>query len=78
MGIVGLVIAFAPAIGPTLGGWIVDQFAWRYLFYLVFPISLLTIIISYFSLKNVTEVTNPHSKLRINDRLLLSFTRFTY
>ncbi|MGV2549430.1 MFS transporter, partial [Bacillus licheniformis] len=29
MGMVGLVIAFAPAIGPTLSGWIVDSFTWR-------------------------------------------------
>lgn len=59
MGVVGLVIAFAPAIGPTLGGWIVDHYTWRFLFYLVFPISILTIIFTYFILKNVMEVTNP-------------------
>ena len=59
MGMAGLVIAFAPAIGPTLGGWIVDHYTWRYLFYLVLPISLLTIIFTYFSLKNVMEVTHP-------------------
>jgi len=29
MGMFGLVIAFAPAIGPTLSGWLVDQFPWR-------------------------------------------------
>lgn len=32
MGVFGLVIAFAPAIGPTLSGWIVDQYPWRVLF----------------------------------------------
>ncbi len=59
MGMAGLVIAFGPAIGPTLGGWIVDHYTWRFLFYLVLPISLLTIIFTYFSLKNVMEVTHP-------------------
>ncbi len=59
MGMVGLVIAFGPAIGPTLGGWISDQYTWRYLFYLVFPISIITIIFTFFSLKNVMKVTNP-------------------
>lgn len=59
MGMAGLVIAFGPAIGPTLGGWIVDHYIWRFLFYLVFPISLLTIIFTFFSLKNVMEVTYP-------------------
>lgn len=61
MGMVGLVISFAPAIGPTLGGWLVDHYTWRSLFYLVFPISILTVIISYFSLKNVMEVSNPRA-----------------
>jgi EmrB/QacA subfamily drug resistance transporter len=59
MGLTGLVIAFAPAIGPTLGGWIVDHYTWRYLFYLVFPISLITIIFTFFSLKNVMKLTHP-------------------
>src|SRR5690625_2049345 len=38
MGMFGMVIAFAPAIGPTLSGWLVDQFPWRSLFYIVLPI----------------------------------------
>lgn len=59
MGMFGLVIAFAPAIGPSLSGWLVDQFPWRSVFYVVFPIAILVIIAAYFSLKNVTEQTNP-------------------
>jgi len=59
MGMVGLVIAFAPAIGPTLSGWIVDSYSWRYLFYLIFPIAIIDIIFAYFALKNVTERKNP-------------------
>lgn len=34
MGMFGLVISFAPAIGPTLSGWLVEQFPWRSLFLL--------------------------------------------
>ena len=33
MGIVGIVLAFAPAIGPTLSGCIINIYPWRYLFY---------------------------------------------
>ncbi|MGL4454024.1 MAG: MDR family MFS transporter [Sarcina sp.] len=54
MGVVGLIIAFAPAIGPTLSGWIVSHFPWRYLFYVTLPIALLDIILAIFILKNVT------------------------
>ncbi|PRO67319.1 MDR family MFS transporter [Alkalicoccus urumqiensis] len=59
MGLVGLVIAFAPAIGPTLSGWVVDQYPWRALFYIVLPIALLDLVIAYFVLKNVTKQTFP-------------------
>ncbi|MDM5327061.1 MDR family MFS transporter [Neobacillus sp. CF12] len=59
MGTIGIVITFAPAIGPTLSGIIVEQFSWRILFYGVLPIALLVMIIAYFKLKNVTETTNP-------------------
>lgn len=59
MGMFGMVIAFAPAIGPTLSGWLVEQFPWRSLFYVVLPIALIDIIIAYLVLKNVTKQTFP-------------------
>jgi len=59
MGMVGLVMAFAPAIGPTLSGWVVENFSWRALFYMIFPIAVLIIIFASFMLENVTKVTHP-------------------
>lgn len=59
MGMFGLVIAFAPAIGPTMSGWLIEQFPWRSLFYVVLPIVLLDIAVAYVILKNVTKQTNP-------------------
>ncbi len=59
MGVFGLVIAFAPAIGPSLSGYLVDHYPWRSVFYVVFPIALVIIIAAYFFLKNVTKQTNP-------------------
>lgn len=59
MGMVGLVMAFAPAIGPTLSGWVVGNFSWRALFYMIFPIAVLIIIFASFMLENVTKVTHP-------------------
>jgi DHA2 family multidrug resistance protein len=38
----GLAVVCAPAIGPTLGGYITDNFDWRWIFYLNVPICLLT------------------------------------
>src|SRR5690625_2465675 len=59
MGMFGLVIAFAPAIGPSLSGWLVDQFPWRSVFYVVLPIAIINIIAAYFILRNVTEQSSP-------------------
>ncbi|MCM1565853.1 MAG: DHA2 family efflux MFS transporter permease subunit [Dehalobacter sp.] len=59
MGVYGLVISFAPAIGPTLSGWIVDHYSWRVLFEMVLPIAVAVLVAAYFLLKNVTECTSP-------------------
>jgi EmrB/QacA subfamily drug resistance transporter len=57
MGLVGLVISFAPAIGPALSGWVTSHYSWRLLFFIILPIALIDIIVAYFALKNVTETT---------------------
>ncbi|MFZ3580145.1 MDR family MFS transporter [Virgibacillus sp. DJP39] len=59
MGMFGLVISFAPAIGPTLSGWLVGHFPWRSLFYVILPIIIVDIIVAYIILKNVTKQTFP-------------------
>ncbi|MGK7376856.1 MDR family MFS transporter [Planococcus sp. 1R117A] len=59
MGLFGLVISFAPALGPTLSGWIVEQYPWRALFYIVIPIAVIDFVLGYFLLRNVTKQTFP-------------------
>lgn len=59
MGLIGLVIMFAPAIGPTLSGIIVEYLGWRYLFITVIPFALFSIAFAYKYLINVSEVTKP-------------------
>lgn len=54
MGFFGMVMFMAPAIGPTLSGWIIEQYSWRTLFMIVLPFALITIIFAIFKLKNVT------------------------
>jgi DHA2 family multidrug resistance protein len=43
-GVYGIVIVFAPTIGPTLGGYLVDYVNWRYIFYVNVPVGLLGMI----------------------------------
>ena len=71
MGFFGLVISFAPAIGPTLSGWFVEIYPWRGLFYIILPIVVIDLIVAWFILKNVTEQTNP--KLDVFSIILSTF-----
>ncbi|MFH0703230.1 MAG: DHA2 family efflux MFS transporter permease subunit [bacterium] len=46
MSIFGLGIIVAPIIGPTLGGWITDNYSWHWIFYINVPVGILSIILS--------------------------------
>jgi DHA2 family multidrug resistance protein len=45
MGIYGMGVVLAPAIGPTLGGWITDTYSWPWVFYVNVPIGVLNLIL---------------------------------
>ncbi|MBP1039792.1 DHA2 family efflux MFS transporter permease subunit [Vagococcus sp. BWB3-3] len=52
MGFIGLAMNFAPAIGPTLSGWIVQSYSWRSIFFIVLPLGVINIVVAFFALKN--------------------------
>ncbi len=54
MGLVGLVISFAPAVGPSISGVLVDSIGWRMLFVLVAVLASIVVVTSFFALKNFT------------------------
>lgn len=54
MGLFGLVMIVAPAIGPTLSGFIVEHYSWRVLFFIVLPIALIPLGLGIFKLNNLT------------------------
>ena len=41
----GLGIIAAPVLGPTLGGWITDNYSWRWVFYINLPIGIISLIL---------------------------------
>ncbi|GIP16152.1 multidrug transporter [Paenibacillus montaniterrae] len=57
MGTVGLAVIFAPAIGPTLAGYVLDVFTWRALFYGMIPFIVIIIVSSFILLKNVSKTS---------------------
>ncbi|ASA23457.1 DHA2 family efflux MFS transporter permease subunit [Paenibacillus donghaensis] len=59
MGMVGLAIIFAPAIGPTLAGYILEHYSWETMFYGIIPPTILVIVCGFIYLKNVSERSYP-------------------
>ncbi len=55
MGVFGLILMFAPAIGPTLSGWIIEHYDWRMLFHFITPIAVVILLIGFFLLKDKKE-----------------------
>ncbi len=42
----GMAVVTAPAIGPTLGGWITDNFTWRWIFFINIPVGIISILLT--------------------------------
>jgi len=42
----GMAVVVAPAIGPTIGGWITDNYTWRWIFFLNIPVGILSILLT--------------------------------
>jgi MFS transporter, DHA2 family, multidrug resistance protein len=43
----GMAVVVAPAIGPTLGGWITDNYSWRWIFYINVPIGIISLYLTH-------------------------------
>ena len=61
MGIFGLAMITAPAIGPTLSGYIVEYYDWRLLFQMILPLAIISLILSVWKMRNVMDTDkNAH------------------
>src|SRR5207302_2924808 len=62
--IYGMAVVLAPAIGPTLGGYITDHYNWRWIFFVNVPVGILSLLLSY----RIVE-DPPHLKERTRKRI---------
>lgn len=54
MGNISIVMSVAPAIGPTIGGFILSQFDWRFMFYFTLPIAVGALVLGAIKIRNVS------------------------
>ncbi|MDJ1108886.1 DHA2 family efflux MFS transporter permease subunit [Macrococcus caseolyticus] len=59
MGMMGIAFILAPAIGPTLTGWVIQNYHWNVMFYGMSVVGILAIIIGFFWFKIYQPITNP-------------------
>ncbi len=71
MGNISIVIAVAPAIGPTISGLILSQLNWRFLFIFVLPIAITMLIIGARRMRNIG--TTSHAPLDVTSVVLSAF-----
>lgn len=55
MGVFGMVMIAAPAIGPTLSGYIVEYHSWRLLFKMILPLAIISLLLATWKFQNVME-----------------------
>src|SRR6202166_1468683 len=68
-----MAIVTAPAIGPPLGGWITDNFSWRWVFFINVPIGLLSLILSSRMVHDPVEFTEERMQARRSGRLKIDY-----
>jgi DHA2 family multidrug resistance protein len=64
MTLFGLAALLAPVVGPTLGGWITDQYSWRWVFLINVPVGLLALAACYIKLRDPDYLTIARMELR--------------
>jgi MFS transporter, DHA2 family, multidrug resistance protein len=64
MTLFGLAALLAPVVGPTLGGWLTDQYQWRWVFFINVPVGLLTFAGCYALLRDPEYLVKERRELR--------------
>ncbi|MDT9593012.1 DHA2 family efflux MFS transporter permease subunit [Nocardioides zeae] len=59
MGTISIVISVAPALGPTVSGLILQSLSWRWMFWIVLPIALVSLALGAVWVRNVTQPGRP-------------------
>ncbi|QAR32200.1 DHA2 family efflux MFS transporter permease subunit [Geovibrio thiophilus] len=63
MGIFGLGVVMGPALGPTLGGWLTDNYSWPWIFYINVPVGIVNILLTMKFIKDPEFLSRSKGKV---------------
>lgn len=60
----GVAALLAPVVGPTLGGWLTDNYSWRWIFYINIPVGIIAAVSCYLLLEDPEYLKKTRAELR--------------
>jgi MFS transporter, DHA2 family, multidrug resistance protein len=60
----GVAALIAPVVGPTLGGWITDQYSWQWIFYINLPVGTMAFLLCWAMVRDPEYLRNQRAELR--------------
>jgi DHA2 family multidrug resistance protein len=58
----GVAVVVAPAIGPALGGWITDNYSWRWIFFINIPVGIISLILTSLLVQDSDSAKKEHEQ----------------
>jgi DHA2 family multidrug resistance protein len=65
----GMAVVVAPAIGPTLGGWLTDNMSWHWIFFINVPVGLLSLFLSQRMVEDPPYLAQERAKIKRVDTM---------
>jgi DHA2 family multidrug resistance protein len=79
MAVFALGVVVAPVLGPTLGGWLTDEYSWRWAFYINVPVGIVALLMISRFIENTADTSRacPVPPVRAPACFLLKMPRAT-
>src|SRR6185436_4794293 len=61
---IGCISSLAPAIGPTVGGWITDNYSWHWIFFINLPVGFLSLFLTWYFVREPKGTEKEREALR--------------